>query len=59
VESVRGAFVFPDANAHGQGPDPQWCYTVVFDGPELWGPSADPRSTVSVDAFEPYLEPVT
>lgn len=57
VEAVRGAFVFPDANAHGRGPDPQWCYTVVFDATELWGASADPRSLVSVDAFEPYLEP--
>jgi nitrile hydratase len=57
VESVRGAFVFPDANAHGHGPDPQWCYTVVFEAAELWGASADPRSSVSVDAFEPYLEP--
>lgn len=56
VEAVRGAFVFPDANAHGTGPDPQWCYTVVFDAAELWGSSADPRSTVAVDAFEPYLE---
>ena len=54
IESVRGSFVFPDANAHG--PDnPQWCYTVVFEARELWGESADPNSTVSIDAFEPYL----
>ena len=29
----------------------------VFDGPELWGPDADPTLKVSIDAFEPYLEP--
>jgi hypothetical protein len=29
----------------------------VFDAAELWGPDADPTSKVSIDAFEPYLEP--
>ena len=28
---VHGAHVFPDANAHGDGEDPQWLYTVRFD----------------------------
>ena len=32
--------------------------TVAFTGAELWGTDADPRSIVSFDAFEPYLEPV-
>jgi hypothetical protein len=49
--------VFPDSNAHGHGEDPQWLYTVSFKGRELWGAGADPTVTVSVDAFEPYLEP--
>jgi nitrile hydratase len=57
VESVHGCHVFPDANAHGGGEDPQWLYTVRFAGRELWGPEADPALAVSVDAFEPYLEP--
>lgn len=56
IAAVRGCFVFPDTNATGD-PDPQWCYTVVFDATELWGRGADPRSTVSIDAFEPYLDP--
>ena len=34
----------------------QWLYTVVFDGAELWGPDGDPTVTISIDAFEPYLE---
>ena len=42
--------------AHGKGDNPQWLYTVVFDGRELWGPDADPTLKVSIDAFEPYLE---
>jgi nitrile hydratase len=36
--------------------DPQWLYTVRFDGRELWGEDADPSVKISVDAFEPYLE---
>ena len=28
-----------------------------FDGREIWGPDADPTLTISIDAFEPYLEP--
>ena len=38
------------------GENPQWLYTVVFDGRELWGADADPTVKVSIDAFEPYLE---
>jgi nitrile hydratase len=29
----------------------------VFTGRQLWGADADPTLTVSVEAFEPYLEP--
>ena len=57
VALVHGCHVFPDAHAHGQGEDPQWVYTVRFAARELWGPQGDPTAAVSVDAFEPYLEP--
>jgi len=57
VELVHGCHAFPDAVAIDRGDDPQWLYTVVFDGRELWGADADPSVTVSIDAFEPYLEP--
>ena len=57
VEALRGCHVFPDSAAVGRGDDPQWLYTVVFDGRELWGAQADPGLKVSVEAFEPYLEP--
>lgn len=57
VERVHGAHVFPDSNALGAGENPQWLYTVVFAGAELWGPTGDPTATISVDAWEPYLEP--
>jgi nitrile hydratase subunit beta len=52
---AHGVHVFPDSHAHGHGEDPQWLYTVCFDGRELWGADADPSLTVSIDAFEPYL----
>ena len=57
IEAVRDGFVLPDTNAHGQGENPEWVYTVAFDGRELWGDGADPALTVSIDAWESYLEP--
>lgn len=56
VEAVQGSFVFPDDNAHGKGENPQWLYMVVFDAGEIWGEGADPTLTVSIDAWESYLE---
>lgn len=58
VEIVQGSYVFPDDSAHGKGENPQWLYTVVFDGVEIWGAGAAPGLTVSIDAWESYLEPV-
>jgi nitrile hydratase beta subunit len=56
IERVLGFHVFPDSNATGAGENPQWLYTVTFDGGELWGGASDPSLKVSVDAWEPYLE---
>jgi nitrile hydratase len=55
---VHETNVFPDSVVCGNGEDPQWLYTVGFDGRELWGDDAEPGMTVSVNAFEPYLEPI-
>jgi nitrile hydratase len=57
VEALRGCHVFPDTAAIGKGEDPQWLYTVVFAGRELWGEAAEPSLEISIEAFEPYLEP--
>jgi nitrile hydratase subunit beta len=57
VEAIRGCHVYPDTAAIGAGERPQWLYTVVFNGRELWGDTADPPLTVSIEAFEPYLLP--
>jgi len=56
VERNLGCNVFPDSAAMDAGENPQWLYTVVFEGVELWGPDSDPTLRISIDAFEPYLE---
>lgn len=58
IETDRGGYVLPDTNAHGQGEQPQRVYTVVFDGSEVWGESAEPGLTISADLWEGYLEHV-
>jgi nitrile hydratase len=57
IETVHEPHVFPDSNAQRLGEAPQWLYTVTFRAPDLFGASADPTSTVSIDAWESYLEP--
>lgn len=57
VDLVIGCHVFPDSAGNGGGEDPQWLYAVVFEARTLWGEGADPTLSVSIDAFEPYLEP--
>ncbi len=57
IVRLHGCHVFPDTEAVGQGENPQWLYTVQFNGRDLWGPDGDASVKVSVEAFEPYLEP--
>jgi nitrile hydratase beta subunit len=58
VVRVDGCYIFPDSNAIGCGEDPHWLYTVRFASRELWGEKADPTASVSIAAWEPYLEPL-
>ncbi len=57
VERVHGAHVLPDARAHGAGEQPQWLYTVRFAGRELWGATAAPDLSVTIEAWESYMDP--
>jgi nitrile hydratase len=57
IQRLHGAQIFPDTNAHGLGENPQPLYAVRFDARELWGESAEPRQTVSIDLWESYLKP--
>lgn len=56
IETAQGFYAFPDDNAHGKGENPQWLYTIVFRGEDLWGAAADKGLSVSIDAWESYLE---
>ena len=58
VTAIQPAQVFPDSAAHFLGEDPQHVYSVEFGSAELWGPGAEPFS-LTIDLFEPYLEPAT
>lgn len=55
IAKVHGVHVFPDANAHDRGEDPQWLYGVRFTAAEIWG-RAGP-DTLCADLWEPYLVP--
>jgi nitrile hydratase len=57
IVARRGAHVFPDSHAHGKGEDPRPLYAVRFSARELWGEAANPRDSVCLDLWEPYLEP--
>lgn len=61
ISLVHGVHVFPDVHARGEAPpfeeDPHWLYCVEFDGHTLWGDDCEPGLKVSIDAWEPYLEP--
>jgi nitrile hydratase len=59
IDQVRGVHVFADTNAQGLGEQPQWLYTVVFNACELWGSDDARGQSVSIDAWEPYLEPLS
>jgi nitrile hydratase beta subunit len=56
IAAMHGAHVFPDSNAHAKDEDPKPLYTVRFTARELWGPDANPRDSVSLDLWEPYLD---
>jgi nitrile hydratase len=56
VVRQHAAMVFADDNAHHRGENPQYVYTVRFDGSELWGDAAEPGACVHLDLFESYLQ---
>jgi len=56
IVAVHGAHVYPDSNAHFAGEAPQPLYTVRFAAEDLYGPDAEPGLSVSIDAWEAYLD---
>jgi nitrile hydratase len=57
IHQVHGPAIFPDTHAHGRGENPRNVYSVRFGARELWGDSAEPNQTLSIDLWESYLEP--
>ena len=57
VIRYQGAHVFADANAHQKNASAEPLYAVRFTATELWGPQGDPRQSVTMDLWEPHLEP--
>jgi nitrile hydratase len=57
VTAIEGFKPLADAAALGPTEDPQWHYTVLFEGSELWGEGSEPRLSVAIGAAESYLEP--
>ena len=57
IARLHGCHVFADPHAQGLGEAPEHLYTVVFTSQELWGAGAAADLQVSVDAWQPYLEP--
>ena len=55
VTLIQPASVLPDTNAHFQGENPQYVYTVRFDSRELWGADVEPFA-LTIEMFESYLE---
>lgn len=56
IETVHGAHVLPDANAHFLGERPEPLYSVRFSADELWGPRAEAaEDEVMIDLWESYL----
>ncbi|MFF5278222.1 nitrile hydratase subunit beta [Streptomyces sp. 900116325] len=55
VALIQPASVLPDTNAHFQGENPEYVYSVRFDSRELWGAEAEPF-TLTIEMFESYLE---
>lgn len=56
IVAHHGAHVLPDSNARGDGEAPEHLYSVRFMAQELWGPSASPSDSVTLDLWESYLE---
>jgi nitrile hydratase len=57
ITASHGPHVFADVRAASGDEAPQPLYTVRFDGADLWGPDTT-ADAVSVDCWEPYLEPL-
>jgi hypothetical protein len=59
VEAVHGPYRLPDTHAHHRSIDWEPVYTVRFAASDLWGDAAEPRTSVTVDLWQTYLDEAT
>ncbi|MGI3170078.1 nitrile hydratase subunit beta [Pseudooceanicola sp. C21-150M6] len=57
VEAVQGYHLYADASAQGEGDVAHWLYTISFDAVDLWGARGVKGDSVTIDAWEPYIDP--
>ena len=58
VAAVYAAYDFPDDTPGYEDAPAQQLYSVRFEGRELWGASAEPGTTLYIDMWEGYLDPI-
>lgn len=56
IITYHGSHALPDEGARGHHVGDH-LYTVSFTAPDLWGPEANPRDTVTLELWESYLVP--
>jgi nitrile hydratase len=57
IDRFLNSFTFPDRNSLELGNVVRPVYAVRFTAQELWGKSASPLDSVTVDMWEDYIEP--
>ena len=57
IQRCHGHEIFPDSYSEYLADQPQVVYSVQFEGREIWGPSAEPATLLSIDLWDSYLEP--
>jgi nitrile hydratase len=58
VTAVEPPAPVPEIEAHRREIVPETVYNVRFDGAELWGDAAEPSTSLHIDLYERYLEPL-
>ncbi len=54
----HGVFIFADSHAASGDPRPQHCYSVRFEGRDLWGNDGNSAHAVYLDLWDDHLDPV-
>ncbi len=57
IAALNGGYELPDQIAQRVEAPPQGCYSVRFEGRELWGDDAPQNDALYIDLFDDYLDP--